>query len=392
MKGKFRNLRLTLMASALAAVFVGISGSVFAAADADGATQDLTEKGKYISGKQTPETIAARQKWFGMDNVNPRTGAVRTDRVIMSWGGISTFAASFNGHVVLLDGALAFGPRGTWGGNANYISTTPEEYAALNPEMYLFGHGHPDHMGHSVQIMTLLPTLQMYGMQEHCNDIKTIMAPTPVNCTSILAAGAQFGTEATIPVNLIPGVDVRAVKHPHSAGPTDPVNDPAFDTEQVTPHTCVSYTDFPPNGTEPAEVGGATSGVLSFSWQFHIQGTNFSLGWADTTGDISGNVSVPGLGNGGAVPPVYATWPHTNVMFGAIAVSPRRILNQQITAIEPQLFFAIHHDPCAQDVYAEFQAQIATLPQALQPAIHWLNDPGDYHRPQIFDPSSPVWD
>jgi len=41
-------------------------------------------------------------------------------------------------------------------------------------------------------------------MEEHCNDIKTIMAPTPVNCTSILHAGAQYGEEATIPANLIP--------------------------------------------------------------------------------------------------------------------------------------------------------------------------------------------
>ncbi len=386
MKGK---LRLTLLASALAAVTIGTCGSVVAAAE-DGA--GTTDKANYLSTKQTPATIAARQKWFGMDNVNPRTGAVRKDRVIMSWAGISTFAASFNGHVILLDGAIAYGPSGTWGSNKGWVGTTAEEYASLNPEMYLFGHGHADHMGNTPQILAVLPTLQMYGMEEHCNDIKTIMAPTPVNCTSILHAGAQFGEQATIPVNLIPGVDIRAVKHPHSAGPTDKINDPAFDTEQVTPHSCDSYTLYPPDGTEPREVGGPTSGVLSFSWQFHFQGTNFSLGWADTTGAIEGHVIVNGLGDGDNVPPVYATWPHTNVMFGAIAVSPRRIMNQQINAIEPQLFIPIHHDPCTYDVKKEFDDQMATVPTALQPAVWWLTDPGDYHRPLVFDPTSPVWD
>jgi hypothetical protein len=70
-------------------------------------------------------------------------------------------------------------------------------------------------------------------------------------------------------------------------------------------------------------------------------------------GDISGNVYVTGLGTGGSFRPVYATWPHTNVLFGSIAVSPRRVFNQQITAIEPQIFIPIHHDPCAFDVKRE---------------------------------------
>ncbi len=384
MKGK---LRLPLLASALAAITLGISVSVASAND--GA---VVEKASYNSLRQSKATIAARQKWFGLDNVNPITGSVRNDRVIMSWAGISTFAASFSGHVVLLDGSLAYGPRGTWGSNEGYLGSNVQEYATLNPELYLFGHGHADHMGLLTQILAVLPTLQLYGVEEHCNDIRTILGAIPVNCTSILHAGAQFGEQATIPVNLIPGVDVRAVKHPHSAAPTDKVNNPAFDTEQVTPHDCVSYDTYPPTGAEPSQIGGPTSGVLSLSWQFHIQGTNFSLGWADTTGDIANHVVVTGLGDGNNVPPVYATWPHTNVFFGSIAVGPRETLNQQINVIEPQLYIPIHHDPCTFDIKSEFDQQLATLPKALQPAVWWLTDPGDYHRPLVFDPTSPVWD
>jgi hypothetical protein len=46
------------------------------------------------------ETIAARQHYFGLDNVNPRTGEIRRDRAILSWTGVSGFAAAFRGKVV----------------------------------------------------------------------------------------------------------------------------------------------------------------------------------------------------------------------------------------------------------------------------------------------------
>jgi len=384
MKGKKRVN--AVLASALAAATLGMAGSALAIDDG------VSAKARYLPGKQSKETIAARQKWFGLDNVNPKTGAVRTDRVIMSWAGVSTFAAAFNGHVIMLDGYLAYGRNGTWGSSAEYIGTDYKEYAALNPEMYIFGHGHGDHMGHLPNILEELPALQMYGMQEHCNDIEARMRPAVVNCTSILPAGAPFGAQATVPAGLIPGVEMRAVKHPHSAGPTDKVNDPPFSTEQAVTRPCISYSLYAPTGTEPNSFGGPTSGVLSFSWQFKFTDTNFALGWADTNGDISGNRAVAGLGTGAEVPPVYATWPHTNVLFGSIAVSPRRVFNQQIQAIEPQVFIPIHHDPCAFDVKREMDDQMKTLPSALRPQMWYISDPGDYHRPIVFDPKSPAWD
>src|SRR5262249_1902242 len=104
----------------------------------------------------TDTTIAARQHFFGLDNVDPRTGAVRDDRVLLSWMGVSSFAASFNGHVVLLD---AWIPRrgdcvpegvpcpGKWNHSMKYIGSTPDEIAALRPEVYFFGHAHFDHCG-----------------------------------------------------------------------------------------------------------------------------------------------------------------------------------------------------------------------------------------------------
>jgi len=385
-------LRLgALLAATLAAITIGTSASVVAADVADGKVGVAAEKVKYLPGRQTRETIAARQHFFGIDNVNPRTGQVRADRVIMSWMGVSTFAASFMGHVVMLDGFLAFGRSGTWGSSKEYLHTSIEEYAAINPEAYFFDHGHSDHMGHAPEIFAILPSLRAFGVAEHCNDLKGAMAPAVVDCTAIMPAGAPFGTEGVYPANLIPGVEIRAVKHPLSAGPLDPVNDPAFPTEQAVQRPCISYSLYPPDGTEPTPFGGPTSGVLSLSVQFKIVGTNFALGWAGTTGDISGNRPVAGLGTGAEVPPVYARWPHTNWLFGSIAVSPRRIFNQQITAIEPQVFTAIHHDPCTFDVKRAMDDQMKTLPDALKPQLRWIDDPGAYGMPIVIDPSSPAW-
>jgi hypothetical protein len=106
------------------------------------------------SAKLSSETIAARQHYFGLDNVDPKTGFVRSDRVILSWTGVSGFAAAFRGTVVLMDayvardgGVLIQGqPLGIWP-SIKYIGSTPEEMAALKPELVLLGHTHFDHAG-----------------------------------------------------------------------------------------------------------------------------------------------------------------------------------------------------------------------------------------------------
>ena len=54
-------------------------------------------------------TVTARRRVFGAANVDARTGAVRRDRVILSWFGVTNFAMAIRGHVVLLDAWVARG-------------------------------------------------------------------------------------------------------------------------------------------------------------------------------------------------------------------------------------------------------------------------------------------
>ena len=57
----------------------------------------------------TDELVKTRTRFFGAENVDQRTGAVRRDRAILSWFGVTNFALAIRGHVVLLD---AWVPRG----------------------------------------------------------------------------------------------------------------------------------------------------------------------------------------------------------------------------------------------------------------------------------------
>src|ERR1700740_2289788 len=54
-----------------------------------------------------PATVAARAKVFGPEHVNPDTGEVSKDLVIISWITNASFAASVKGRVVLLDTFVA---------------------------------------------------------------------------------------------------------------------------------------------------------------------------------------------------------------------------------------------------------------------------------------------
>src|SRR5438445_9060788 len=50
-----------------------------------------------------PALITARQKFFGVENVDANSGAVKKNQVLFSWVTNSTLAVSIQGRIVLLD-------------------------------------------------------------------------------------------------------------------------------------------------------------------------------------------------------------------------------------------------------------------------------------------------
>ena len=54
-----------------------------------------------------PAMLKARQKFFGIDNVDVNTGAVKKDKVITSWLTNTTYIVSIMGNVILLDSYIS---------------------------------------------------------------------------------------------------------------------------------------------------------------------------------------------------------------------------------------------------------------------------------------------
>jgi len=98
-------------------------------------------------------TIAARQRFFGAENVDPRTGEVRRDRVIFSWITNAGYAASFRGRVVLLDTYInRFEVPPTSGPDLRRTSFGAKDLIDLNPEAIFLGHGHGDHADNALTL------------------------------------------------------------------------------------------------------------------------------------------------------------------------------------------------------------------------------------------------
>ena len=150
------------------------------------------------------ETTAARVHFFGTENVGP-DGRVRPDRVILSWFSVASMAMAIDGHVVLLDTYIHKGED-----RPNYVPTTTDEVAALNPEAIFIGHGHFDHAKTAGEIAARTGAV-IVGTPEHCDQATeegatALPEAAPVRC--IEAVDARLGSWRG-------GAGAQAARRPH---------------------------------------------------------------------------------------------------------------------------------------------------------------------------------
>lgn len=333
------------------------------------------------------ETVAARQRFFGKQNVNPQTGAVRSDRVIMSWFSVANYAAAFNGHVVLVDAWVA---RGSHSG---YVPTSPEELAALRPEYIFIGHGDFDHAADAAEV-AVLSGATVVGTPEHCTSIRNQAGTDDIRCVATGPEGATPGHLSEL--RLIPGVEITAVVHLHSSVERPEYQDggrlpcipvwPAEDTVEhpPTPDAMLHLLRHLPDSR--------AGNVL---YQFRID--NFALTWHDTTGKIKEDAPL--------VIDALRSLPPTDVHFGAILAFGQvtncfRSLGAYIEALSPQVFAATHHDNFtfflganAEDLEPYVREELARIPKAQRPRLLYTYDPDDYLNPApfTFDPRAKIW-
>jgi hypothetical protein len=337
-----------------------------------------------------PATILARQHYFGIENVDAKSGAIRRDRVILSWTGVSGFAAAYNGHVVLMDayiardGGILIGgkPLNIWP-SMNYLGSSPQELAALKPELVLVGHTHFDHTGDIQTVIRANPTAIITGTAEHCADIKTAVPDVKFVCLALFATGAPIGTTIELPRHVLPrGLEVTAIKHPHSSAPPNPATDAPFGWPTAN---CTARTDYPVPAGEPeawpAPAIGPASGAISIMYQIRVNG-RLNITWQDTAGYIKGT----------AVALAMQRLPPTDIRLSSIAVAGRSVFDYDNELLKPKLVIPLHHDACGYLLRKDFMEHFESLPADQRPAQLWFfSDPSDYLRPLIFDPNSKEW-
>ncbi|MFX0577085.1 MBL fold metallo-hydrolase [Nocardia nepalensis] len=306
--------------------------------------------------------------------VDPDTGAVRADRVVLSWVGCTTYAFAMAGSVFLLD---AWVPRLT---STGYVPATAQDLADLAPEAIFIGHGHFDHAGDAGRIAQACGAV-VYGTADHGANIRAqVVDPT-------------FGTVALGDANSLPGerheftvgpVEVTAVRHLHSA-PTAPERPggsapffpiPDLRTLVRYPPTLAGVLQSAPRLKDPE--GG------SLLYQFRVPG--FSLVWHDSAGPLTERAP--------QVFDVFADLPPTDLQIGAVQgfnqiTNGLRDPRRYIEAIRPGLFVPTHHDnwlpgltASAATYDAPLRGELARIAADQRPELRPLHDPFDYLSPQ----------
>lgn len=335
-------------------------------------------------------TVAIRQRVFGHQYVDATTGAVDPDKVILSWFGVTNFAAAIGGHVVLLD---AWIPRGEYSG---YVPITHDDLVALEPSHIFLGHGHFDHAADSAPL-ALAAGATVMGTPEHCNQARRQALPATLSCEGVVPAGSPPGTTAE--VDALAGVEITAVKHVHSAAEPPDTDDPgAPHAPTVPPPDAGAVVEHLPAPQDTVHLlthlGDAEGDTIL--WQFRVG--DFTLLWNDSAGPLEERAP--------HVFDVLRDLPDTDVQVGAIMgfnqlTNGLRDPRMYIEAVAPKIYVPSHHDNWAPGVSTRgenykpyLEDELALIPEDRRPILRFISDPQDYIRPEAltFDIDSPFWD
>ncbi len=372
----------------MSAAVVASGTSALAAAGAVGRVSGSAAAGP-AAVRLDPRTVALREKFFGADNVDAR-GNVRKDKVILTWTSVMTYAAAIGGNVVLLDAWVARGEH------SGYVPTDPGELAALRPSHVLLGHAHFDHAADAARIVSESGAA-LVGTPEACDQVRTQaardFADTSVACVGAVPRGALPGT--TRRVRALPGVALDAVSVVHS-GAQAPSAEEGLRAPIAPPSDFSVIAEHPPAPEDVVHLGSHQLDKESGDLLYQFRVGDFALAWHDTSG--------PNTELGPAVFPALRRLPQTDVEVASVQgfgqfTSAGRDFRTIIEALDPQEVVPGHHDnwlPGVSTRGAEYRPyvvnELARIPAAERPVLHWVQDPQDYLRPLVWDVDDARWD
>jgi len=326
------------------------------------------------------KTIAERQRFFGAENVDPRTGALPRDEVHLVWVTVSTFAAALDGHVVLFDAYLHKGEQ-----QRAYVPATTEDLIALHPEAILLGHGHYDH-GQLAGPIAAATGAVLVGTQGHC-DQASADAGKRLSCVVAFGPTAKFGD--TRAISVLPGVCSTAVLHVHSAAEPPDLERDLTNPAVGVPDPSVILEHPPGPGTTLFAPGDEHGTVL-----YQLRIGHFTLTMNDSSGPLKEQA-----------PEVFdvlrGLYP-TDVHVGALVsfnnpTNGLRDAAMYIDALTPKVFVPNHHDFIGGEYGGadEYEPQLRRELEDYEadPELRFLYDPVDYVRPNLlrFDVDAPRW-
>jgi hypothetical protein len=298
--------------------------------------------------------VKARQKFFGIENVDEK-GKVKKDKVIFSWATNTTYVASVQGRVMLLDSYLLHAELPTSGPiDKRRTKALPKDFVDLQPEAIFLGHGHGDHADNAAYVAKWTGAT-IYASPETCdvmqqdvirmwNDpnlhnggAKIIPDGDPVKCEGVVPRNSPPGeysgtlanpTGGTTRVRRImqfdPQICILAFKHIHSGNaPADPsfTHAPLFDLAdprdagRVFDSPAVTYPALYPTGipyTPPSNPAlrvpgqlnttttgfGGPAGIIEIFYHFVVRGgKNFSFAYVNSAGPVKEGIGTgsPGM-------------------------------------------------------------------------------------------------
>jgi hypothetical protein len=153
--------------------------------------------------------VIARQKFFGIENVDGN-GNVKGDKVIFSWATNTTYVASIQGRIILLDSYINRPELPTAPLDKRRTPILPQDFVDVHPEAIFLGHGHGDHADNAAFVAKWTGAT-IYASPETCdvmqldvarmfNDpnainggAKIIPDDKPVNCVGVVPRGSIPG-------------------------------------------------------------------------------------------------------------------------------------------------------------------------------------------------------
>lgn len=383
---------------------------------------------------QSTALVAARQKVFGIENVNPTTGAIKKDQVVFSWLGHNTGAVSLLGRVVLMDSYIA--RLEVEPGRTPFVI---QDIVDLKPEAIFISHGHGDHADNAAFIAAKTGA-KLYMSPEACQTAQTALTrmkndtfmqadpnfaipqAATINCIGVTSAASVPATEVMRITQLDPQVCILGYRALHSVSvPTDPLwgYRPVVDTPDPNDALWfpagVRLTPSSPRlpGQQDIRQGSGPGGVDQINYVFATRtGYNFTIHFNTSLGALT-----EGLGrnwpNGTPADGqrlldlVGNKLPKTDLLFtsldsGNIENNAWRDHVMWTAAIRPKVL-STGHVPVAtaMQYFSGFRDQLQLMeqprgpwggfPRSAWPQIRNHTDPTDILKPQTFNPGDPAW-